>query len=449
MAAAAAPRGAGRRTSRRIAAEVAQGRRSPFRPDRFLPFWLCVTARSLIAAAAVIVLLGAGGAAAAYFAFLQPEDEAPAPRATLEAPDPPAAADSDADAEAEAQARPLQVAPLRLLGGPPPLVQAAAPPSAARSCPVWKRKAPALLEFPPVISNGALFQLADNGQLASLRKKNGKTALEEEARPAGGLLAGAGRRPRLRDAARRRALRPRPDRGAAPAQRQAALVADAAEPQRVLAARARRAAVLRVRERDARTASTPAPARSSGPTAPRARSRAARRTRTASSTSATTAGACRPCGRQNGRRVWSSSGAGRFYATAAVAGRRVYIGSTAGRVYAFSTRNGKLRWSHQTGRYVYASAAISRVEGLGPDGLRRLLRRALLRAQRAHRPGPLDLQLGREDLRLGDGDRRASSTSPTSATGARSGWGRRPAACPSAAPRAPTTPSSPTASTST
>ena len=40
---------------------------------------------------------------------------------------------------------------------------------------MWKRKAPALLEFPPVMSNGALFQLADNGQLKSLRKSNGKT----------------------------------------------------------------------------------------------------------------------------------------------------------------------------------------------------------------------------------------------------------------------------------
>ena len=43
----------------------------------------------------------------------------------------------------------------------------------------------------------------------------------------------------------------------------------------------------------------------------------------------------------------------------------LYIGSTAGRVYAFSTRNGKLRWSHKTGRYVYASAAIARVKGWG------------------------------------------------------------------------------------
>ncbi len=43
----------------------------------------------------------------------------------------------------------------------------------------------------------------------------------------------------------------------------------------------------------------------------------------------------------------------------------MFIGSTAGRVYAFSTSNGKLRWSHQTGRYVYASAAVSRVRGWG------------------------------------------------------------------------------------
>jgi outer membrane protein assembly factor BamB len=39
---------------------------------------------------------------------------------------------------------------------------------------VWKRKAPALLEFPPVMAKGAIFQLADNGQLASLRKTTGK-----------------------------------------------------------------------------------------------------------------------------------------------------------------------------------------------------------------------------------------------------------------------------------
>jgi len=64
--------------------------------------------------------------------------------------------------------------------------------------------------------------------------------------------------------------------------------------------------------------------------------------------------------------VWSAGGAGRFYATAAVAGRKVFIGSTAGRVYAFRTSNGRLVWSHQTGRYVYASAAVSRVRGLGP-----------------------------------------------------------------------------------
>ena len=79
--------------------------------------------------------------------------------------------------------------------------------------PVWKRKAPALLEFPPVMA-GRIFQLADNGQLVS-RKTTRQDAVEEQARPAGGVLARARGRPRLRDAARRRPLRPRADRRAA------------------------------------------------------------------------------------------------------------------------------------------------------------------------------------------------------------------------------------------
>ena len=51
-----------------------------------------------------------------------------------------------------------------------------APPASFRGpfLTVWKRKAPALLEFPPVMARESIFQLADNGQLASLRKKNGK-----------------------------------------------------------------------------------------------------------------------------------------------------------------------------------------------------------------------------------------------------------------------------------
>jgi hypothetical protein len=57
---------------------------------------------------------------------------------------------------------------------------------------------------------------------------------------------------------------------------------------------------------------------------------------------------------------------GTFYATAAVAFGRVYIGSTDGREYSFSAKTGSLAWAHQTGNYVYSSAAVQDVPGLGP-----------------------------------------------------------------------------------
>ena len=85
---------------------------------------------------------------------------------------------------------------------------------------VWKRKAPALLEFPPVMASESIFQLADNGQLASLRKKTGKVRWK---RKLGRLAAsapalGGGRvYVTLLDGGRGR--RPRPGRRAAAAQR--------------------------------------------------------------------------------------------------------------------------------------------------------------------------------------------------------------------------------------
>src|SRR4051794_15574582 len=74
----------------------------------------------------------------------------------------------------------------------------------------------------------------------------------------------------------------------------------------------------------------------------------------------------------DGHRVWSSGGGGgflraaHFYATAAVAYGRVYIGNTDGRQYSFSARDGRLAWAKQTGNYVYSSAAVQNVDGLGP-----------------------------------------------------------------------------------
>ena len=75
---------------------------------------------------------------------------------------------------------------------------------------------------------------------------------------------------------------------------------------------------------------------------------------------------------RDGARIWSSSAAkglvrsGNFYATAAVAFGRVYIGATDGRAYSLSARDGRVAWAVQTGRYVYSSAAVKDVAGLGP-----------------------------------------------------------------------------------
>jgi outer membrane protein assembly factor BamB len=77
---------------------------------------------------------------------------------------------------------------------------------------------------------------------------------------------------------------------------------------------------------------------------------------------------------RNGHQVWAVStngarfgfGSGNFYSTPAVAFGRVYMGNTDGRVYSFAARTGQLAWATGTGAYVYASAAVDDVRGLGP-----------------------------------------------------------------------------------
>ena len=61
-----------------------------------------------------------------------------------------------------------------------------------------------------------------------------------------------------------------------------------------------------------------------------------------------------------GRLLWRSGGYGNFYSTASVSGGRVYVGSLDGHVYAFSARSGGLVWRFETGSYVYASPAFWR-----------------------------------------------------------------------------------------
>jgi outer membrane protein assembly factor BamB len=77
---------------------------------------------------------------------------------------------------------------------------------------------------------------------------------------------------------------------------------------------------------------------------------------------------------RTGHQVWAVStngahfglGSGNFYSTPAVAFGRVYMGNTDGRVYSFAAKTGQLAWATGTGAYVYASAAVDNVPGLGP-----------------------------------------------------------------------------------
>jgi outer membrane protein assembly factor BamB len=74
----------------------------------------------------------------------------------------------------------------------------------------------------------------------------------------------------------------------------------------------------------------------------------------------------------NGSKVWSTAtnGAsfnrsGQFYSTPAVAFGRVYLGNTDSFVYSFVAKNGQLAWRHGTGSYVYAAPAVGIVQGVG------------------------------------------------------------------------------------
>ena len=141
---------------------------------------------------------------------------------------------------------------------------------------------------------------------------------------------------------------------------------------------------------------------------------------------------CRRSPSSTGHRLWISGsegallGSGTFYSTAAV-DLRARLPRQHRRAHL------RLRRPHRHARLGRADRRL-RVRlprrhdapGHRPDGLPRLLRRHLLRAQRAHRADQLELRRGREDLRLGRRSSGASSTSPTSATTASTGSGSQP-----------------------
>ena len=116
----------------------------------------------------------------------------------------------------------------------------------------------------------------------------------------------------------------------------------------------------------------------------------------------------------DGGQVWATGtkgakfglSSGHFYSTPAVAYGRVYIGNTDGRMYSFSSTNGKLAWTKGTGSYVYASPAVAQVPGGKPtvffgsyDGK---FYAVDARNGKVHLVAPR----GRQDLRRRDRDRR-------------------------------------------
>jgi outer membrane protein assembly factor BamB len=236
---------------------------------------------------------------------------------------------------------------------------------------VWRRKASALLEFPPVIYRGSIYQLADNGMLYAIRKNTGR---RRWSRDLGHLAA------------------------AAPAIGGGSMYVTILERRRGL--RAGRVASIWLdgrtkwsRDLDSRSESSPLLHRGriyfgteggtlfclnahNGRTIWRYQADGAIKGSPTLSNGklffGDYAGHVHAVRLSNGRRVWEADVAaralrsGRFYATAAVAYGRVYIGSTDGRMYSLSARNGRLAWARQTGRYVYSSAAVHDVPKVGP-----------------------------------------------------------------------------------
>jgi outer membrane protein assembly factor BamB len=317
----------------------------------------------VIGAAAATVLVGAGVAVAAYLAYLAPEEAPPTPHATLRAPDPP----QIPAATPAPKPRPDSFE-WRHYGYSLDHRRSFSPPASFRGpfLAVWKRKAPALLEFPPVMARDAIFQLADNGQLAAVRKANGKLRWKRKlgrlaaSTPAlgggrvyatlleGGRGRGRGRIVALRQRnGRHRWSRTLPSRSESSPLLAGGRVYFGSESGTVYCLDADNGHVIWTYRAAGAVKGSPTLAHGK-------------------LFFGDYGGHVQAVRASNGHRVWSVGGAGRIYATAAVAGGKVFLGSLSGRVSAYSTRNGHLKWSHGTGSYVYASAAVTRVRGAGP-----------------------------------------------------------------------------------
>jgi outer membrane protein assembly factor BamB len=235
---------------------------------------------------------------------------------------------------------------------------------------VWRKRAPALTEFPPAIWRGRILQLADNGRLAVWNKDTGKRLWK---RKLGSLSAST---PAVEDG---RVF--------------VTLLKSAGGTGRIVALRLRDGKTLWARRLASRSESSPLVDDgrvyfgSEGGTLYAMDVRNGKlhwtyRAAGAIKGSPTLSdgllyfgdygGQVQAVRARDGARIWATGAArrflsgGNFYATAAVAFGRVYIGATDGRVYSLSAKDGRVAWAHQTGRFVYSSAAVQNVPGAGP-----------------------------------------------------------------------------------
>ena len=202
----------------------------------------------------------------------------------------------------------------------------------------WRRKLGALAAASPAYAGGVVYVVllqrtrsgagADAGRVVALDGKSGRIQLEPAAR----------------------------------------------EPQRVLAARRRRARSTSARRTGPSTRWTPATAPCAGASRRAAPSRAGSRSPTAGSTSATTAAARTRSGRAtaawSGARRRAAAASGSARATSTPRPRSPTAACTWATRTGACTRSrrasGKLAWSHSTGGYVYGSPAVAAVPGGRP-----------------------------------------------------------------------------------
>jgi outer membrane protein assembly factor BamB len=325
--------------------------------------------RRLIAVLGVLALLVAAAAVAAY-TTLRPPGDVSDPQVQFEAPTQTPAPDSPPKAERVDRFQ------WRHYGYTKDHHRAYHPPKPLRGPwrRMWKRKAPALLEFPPVISGDTLYQLADNGLLVAIAKETGKRRWRRKL----GTLAASS--PAIVDGTLYVTLL---ETGPGAGRKRG----------RIVALRARDGKIRWSHRLPSRSESSPLVHRgrvyfgSEDGTVYALKTAGGRVVWTYRAAGAVKGSPTLADGKlyfgdygghvqavrvSDGKRVWDNDDAraplrgGEYYATAAAAFGRVYIGSTDGRMYSFSSRDGRLAWARQTEGYVYSSAAVDNVPGVGP-----------------------------------------------------------------------------------